>query len=105
MTVQCDKPGKTDRVVFGVAAGLTLAFVTWGIVGTDSLASASKAALGWIIQHLGWAFVLSATGFVVFALWLAFSRYGKIPLGRDDEKPEFKTVSWVAMMFSAGMGP
>ncbi|WP_434451926.1 BCCT family transporter [Lentzea sp. E54] len=104
MTVQCDRPGRTDRVVFGVAAGLTLAFVTWGIVGTESLASASKAALGWIIQHLGWAFVLSATGFVVFALWLAFSRYGKIPLGRDDEKPEFKTVSWVAMMFSAGMG-
>src|SRR5689334_5146539 len=53
---------------------------------------------------MGWAFVLSASGFVVFALWLAFRRYGKIPLGRDDEKPEFKTVSWVAMMFSAGMG-
>jgi len=104
MTVQCDRPGRTDRVVFGVAAGLTLAFVTWGIVGTDSLAAASKAVLAWIIQHLGWAFVISASGFVVFALWLAFSRYGKIPLGRDDEKPEFKTVSWVAMMFSAGMG-
>ncbi|NKE55779.1 BCCT family transporter [Lentzea sp. PSKA42] len=101
---QCDQPGRTDRVVFGVAAGLTLAFVTWGIVGTDSLASVSKTAIGWIIQHLGWAFVISASGFVVFALWLAFSRYGKIPLGRDDEKPEFKTVSWVAMMFSAGMG-
>jgi choline/carnitine/betaine transport len=101
---QCDRPGRTDRVVFGVAAGLTLAFVTWGIVGTDSLAAASKTALGWVIQNLGWAFVLTASGFVLFALWLAFSRYGKIPLGRDDEKPEFKTVSWVAMMFSAGMG-
>ena len=32
------------------------------------------------------------------------SRYGRIPLGRDDEAPEFRTVSWVAMMFSAGMG-
>jgi choline-glycine betaine transporter len=32
------------------------------------------------------------------------SRYGKLPLGRDGEKPEFRTVSWVAMMFSAGMG-
>ena len=42
--------------------------------------------------------------FVVFALWLAVSRYGRIPLGRDDEAPEFRTVSWVAMMFSAGMG-
>ena len=37
-------------------------------------------------------------------LWLAGSRYGRIPLGADDEEPEFKTVSWVAMMFSAGMG-
>ena len=101
---QCDQPGRTDRVVFGVAAGLTLAFVTWGIVGTSSLASVSKTALGWVIQNLGWAFVISASGFVLFALWLAFSRYGRIPLGRDDEKPEFRTVSWVAMMFSAGMG-
>lgn len=32
------------------------------------------------------------------------SRYGTIPLGRDDEEPEFRTVSWIAMMFSAGMG-
>ncbi|WP_235921351.1 BCCT family transporter [Lentzea tibetensis] len=104
MTNQCDKPGRTDWTVFGVAAGITLVFVTWGVVGTDSLASVSKTALGWVIAHLGWAFVLSASGFVVFALWLAFSRYGKVPLGRDDEKPEFKTVSWVAMMFSAGMG-
>ncbi|MGW4208206.1 BCCT family transporter [Lentzea sp. NPDC004789] len=101
---QCDQPGRTDRVVFGVAAGLTLAFVTWGIVGTSSLASVSKTALGWVIQNLGWAFVISASGFVLFALWLAFSRYGRIPLGDDDEKPEFRTVSWVAMMFSAGMG-
>jgi choline-glycine betaine transporter len=30
--------------------------------------------------------------------------YGRIPLGRDDEAPEFRTVSWIAMMFSAGMG-
>jgi choline-glycine betaine transporter len=37
-------------------------------------------------------------------LWLAASRFGNIPLGTDDEEPEFKTVSWIAMMFSAGMG-
>ena len=48
--------------------------------------------------------MLAASGFVVFALWLAASRYGRIPLGHDGEAPEFRTVSWVAMMFSAGMG-
>jgi choline/carnitine/betaine transport len=101
---RADRPGRTDHMVFGVAAAITLAFVVWGVFGTDSLASVSKTALTWIIGNLGWAFVLSASGFVIFALWLAFSRYGRIPLGLDDEKPEFKTVSWVAMMFSAGMG-
>ncbi|MEV0677037.1 BCCT family transporter [Actinosynnema sp. NPDC050436] len=93
-----------DPVVFGVAAAVALAFLAWGVFGTDSLASASKAALDWVIRNLGWAFVLVASGFVLFALWLAVSRYGRIPLGRDDERPEFRTVSWIAMMFSAGMG-
>ncbi|ATE51906.1 BCCT family transporter [Actinosynnema pretiosum] len=99
-----DRPGRTDYVVFGVAAAITVAFLGWGVFATDSLASASKTALGWVMGNLGWAFVLLASGFVLFALWLAVSRYGRIPLGRDDERPEFKTVSWIAMMFSAGMG-
>ena len=93
-----------DRVVFGVSAALVVAFVVWGIASTDTLSSVSAAVLAAVITGGGWAFVLVASGFVVFALWLAFSRYGKIPLGADDEGPEFRTVSWIAMMFSAGMG-
>ncbi|MGW4023281.1 BCCT family transporter [Streptomyces sp. NPDC005009] len=95
---------RTDRVVFGVTAVLTLAFVLWGAVGTDSLEDASDTMLGGLMHNGGWAFVLAASGFVVFALWLAASRYGRIHLGVEGEKPEFRTVSWVAMMFSAGMG-
>ncbi|CAL9660594.1 Glycine betaine transporter BetP [Actinosynnema sp. ALI-1.44] len=101
---RADRPGRTDPVVFGVAAAIALGFVAWGVFGTDSLASVSGTVLDWVIGRLGWAFVLVASGFVVFALWLAVSRYGRVPLGRDDEQPEFRTVSWVAMMFSAGMG-
>ena len=41
---------------------------------------------------------------MVFVIWLAMGKFGNIPLGRDDEEPEFRTVSWIAMMFSAGMG-
>ncbi|MCX4820674.1 BCCT family transporter [Streptomyces sp. NBC_01142] len=95
---------RTDRVVFGVTAVLTLAFVVWGSVATDTLEEVSSSMLSGLIHNGGWAFVLAASGFVVFALWLAISRYGKIPLGREGEGPEFRTVSWVAMMFSAGMG-
>ncbi|WP_336323620.1 BCCT family transporter [Streptomyces lavendofoliae] len=99
-----DKAPVTDRVVFGVTAVLTLAFVVWGATATKSLESVSDAMLGGLMHNGGWAFVLAASGFVVFALWLAVSRYGRIELGQEHEEPEFSTVSWVAMMFSAGMG-
>jgi choline/carnitine/betaine transport len=94
----------TDRVVFALSAVVAAAFLAWGVFGTTSLGSVSTAVLGWLIRNTGWAFLTAATGFVLFALWLAFSRYGRIPLGRDGERPEFRTISWVAMMFSAGMG-
>jgi choline/carnitine/betaine transport len=95
---------RLDRVVFGVTAALAVAFLVWGFVSTSSLGSASGRALDWTMTNTGWLYVLTASGFVVFVLWLALSRFGNIPLGRDDEVPEFRTVSWVAMMFSAGMG-
>jgi len=102
--VDADLTRRTDPYVFGVAAVVALVFVVWGVLGTDSLAAASRTALGWVITNLGWLFVLLASGFVVFALWLGLGRHGRVRLGRDDERPEFRTVSWVAMMFSAGMG-
>ncbi len=99
-----DRRHGTDWVVFGVGAGLAVVFVLWGVWSTESLSAVSDAMLDGLIRGGGWGFILAATGFVVFALWLAASRYGRIRLGGDDEEPEFRTVSWIAMMFSAGMG-
>jgi len=93
-----------DKVVFGVSAAIAVAFLVWGFVSTDSLAKVSGDSLAWTMANTGWLFVLTSSGFVVFVIWLALSRFGNITLGRDDEEPEFNTVSWVAMMFSAGMG-
>jgi choline-glycine betaine transporter len=93
-----------DRVVFGVTAVIAVAFLLWGFLSTSSLADVSGNALAWTMDNTGWLFVLTSSGFVLFVLWLALGRFGNIPLGRDDEEPEFRTVSWVAMMFSAGMG-
>ena len=93
-----------DRVIFSVAAVLVIAFIAWGTLRTQSLSRVASTVLGGLMTGGGWAFVLAASGFVVFALWLAFSKYGRIPLGRENEPPEFRTVSWIAMMFSAGMG-
>ncbi len=93
-----------DKVVFGVTAVIAVAFLAWGLISTASLSSASGKGLAWTMTNTGWIFVLTASSFVVFVIWLAVGRFGNIPLGRDDEEPEFRTVSWIAMMFSAGMG-
>ncbi len=93
-----------DRVVFGVSAVLVLAVVAWGILAEDSLGRVSGNALDWVLHNFGWLFVVAADVFLALTVLLAFSRFGRIRLGRDDEEPEFNTLAWVAMMFSAGMG-
>lgn len=94
----------TDRVVFGVAASAVAAIVVWGLAAPDNLESVTGNMLDWLVTNMGWLFVIAASSFVVFTLWIAASKYGRVPLGKDGEKPEFTTVSWIAMMFSAGMG-
>jgi glycine betaine transporter len=93
-----------DPAVFYAAGTVAVLFILWGVLFTDNLASVAGAALDYIIRTFGWVFVLSTFGFLAFAAFLGLSRYGRIRLGRDDERPEFRTASWVAMMFSAGMG-
>jgi glycine betaine transporter len=94
-----------DPTVFWVAAVLSAVFVAWGVFFADSLAAIFDSVLfGFLVPNFGWVFILSSFGFLAFSVYLAFSRYGRIRLGGDDEQPEFRTVSWVAMMFSAGMG-
>lgn len=99
-----EEPRRLDTIVFGITAALAIGFVLWGFTSTSTLSSASTAGLGWVVHNMGWLFALVASGFVLFVIWLAAGKFGRIPLGRDDEEPEFKTVSWIAMMFSAGMG-
>src|SRR5829696_5593436 len=96
---------RIDPIVFWTAAVLSAVFVAWGIFFTDSLAAVFDAVLwSFLVPNFGWVFILATFGFLAFSLYLAFSRYGRIRLGGQDELPEFSTVTWVAMMFSAGMG-
>ncbi len=93
-----------DKVVLTVAGSLTVAFVVWGIISPSSVSEVASAAFSWTTTNLGWLFNGVATVVLAALLWLAVSRYGKIPLGKDGETPEFSTFSWVAMLFAAGLG-
>ncbi len=93
-----------DKVIFAIAGTLTVAFVIWGIADSGSVASVAQAAFDWSTMNVGWLFNLVALVILVAMLILAFSPYGKIPLGKDGEKAEFSTFAWVAMLFAAGIG-
>lgn len=95
---------QTDRSAIAITGTLIVAFIAWGVISTESLASTSAAALTWVVHNTGWLFSTLASALIVYMIVLAVSRYGRIPLGRDDEEPEFSFASWVAMLFSAGMG-
>ena len=91
-------------IVFPAAAILIIAFVA-------AAAWAPGRALmlfGWlqdeIATRFAWLYVVAMTGFLVFAVYLCLSRFGKIRLGPDGVEPEFSTITWFSMLFSAGMG-
>ncbi|WP_328292414.1 BCCT family transporter [Kineococcus sp. NBC_00420] len=98
------KKPPVDRKTFAIAAGVVVLFLLVGAIWPTQLKSGADAVLEVVVGDFGWAFVLGATGFVVLALVLAFSRFGRIRLGRDEDRPEHSRASWIAMMFSAGMG-
>ncbi|MCW3481858.1 BCCT family transporter [Neisseriaceae bacterium JH1-16] len=83
---------------------LTALFVLWGALAPQHLALTTSTLLSFTISRFGWFYLLTVFGFLVFALYLAFGRFGHIRLGKEDEEPEFSRGSWFAMLFSAGMG-
>ena len=87
-----------------VSAGLILAIVLWGVIAPASLGGVFDTALAAITRNFGWFYLWVVLGLVVLALVLAFSRYGDLKLGGEDDEPEFSIGAWFAMLFAAGMG-
>ncbi len=75
-----------------------------GLAWPNRLASVGAAVSSTAFDSLGWLFLTSVSTFLLLCLWVAFSRYGRLTLGRSGDEPEFSTASWLAMLFAAGMG-
>ncbi len=97
--------GSGVGVVFYVSAAFALAFILWGVISPDSFAVVTQAAFDWIVSNLGWFYLLAGNFFLIFVVVLALSRYGKLRIGKEDERPQFGRFAWFAMLFQAGMGP
>ncbi|SDE41780.1 BCCT family transporter [Rhodospira trueperi] len=97
-------PATINPPVFFGSAGLTLAFVVFGVAFPETANATFSAVQTWIVETFGWFYMLSVAVFVVFALGLALSDHGQVRLGPDDSRPDYSYGSWFAMLFSAGMG-
>ncbi len=87
-----------------IALALTSVIAVWGIVDTTGLADFASSLVKVLFRSRGWFIMLTVSVLLLVSVWLAFSPYGKIKLGKDDDQPEFSTVSWLTMLFAAGMG-
>ena len=57
-----------------------------------------------VASNADWFFILCINIFLIFLIYLALSKFGNLKIGGPKAKTEFKTISWFAMLFSAGMG-
>ncbi|WP_245159335.1 BCCT family transporter [Brevundimonas intermedia] len=63
-----------------------------------------QSVQAWVIDTFGWLYIASVAGFVGLVLVLAIGPTGALKLGPDDAEPDFPYLSWLAMLFAAGMG-
>ncbi|HDU1359493.1 TPA: BCCT family transporter [Staphylococcus pseudintermedius] len=96
--------GKKFSPVFLVSAIIVFAIVLIGVFIPTQFGEFTNTIKLWITDKLGWYYLILTTIIVFFCIFLIFSPIGKLKLGRPNDKPEFNTVSWFAMLFSAGMG-
>ena len=95
---------RTNSVIFYVSAAIASVIALWGILGNASFGVVADRLMDRLLENFTWVYLWGVFFFVIFSFLLAVSPWGKIRLGRDDEKPEHSTVSWFAMLFGAGMG-
>ncbi|WP_207540214.1 BCCT family transporter [Sabulicella rubraurantiaca] len=96
--------GKGAGPVFLASAVLVVAIVVCGALAPEAVGRFSTALQAWIMDRLGWFYMLSVAIFLFFVLFLAISRHGLVKLGPNHSEPDFSYGSWFAMLFSAGMG-
>lgn len=110
MLTHCDHPQKGDlymsKKLDVTTICVSLVLMTSLVIGTifasDKVVTGLSAAKSWVIYNMGWVFILIVALVMFYVLWLAFSKYGSIRMGRS--KPQYSWFGYAAMVFCAAMG-
>ncbi|WP_404900395.1 BCCT family transporter [Priestia filamentosa] len=95
---------KKVSVVFYISVAILALLVLVGITMPAQLETVTSNLQDFITNTFGWYYLIVVTFFVIVCLYLLVSPIGRIKLGKQEDKPEFSRPTWLAMLFSAGMG-
>lgn len=95
---------KHVSIVFWIGMAIAIVFVIWGVIHPNHLIGVMEEVQFFLLDIFGWFYQFSATFLLLLALFFIFSKFGKIRLGADGDRPEYSRATWIAMLFSAGMG-
>ena len=93
-----------DNLIFLPALLVVLVCAVSLIIWPKAVADLASQGMGFVTKNFGWLYLIFGFAAFVFAMWLAFGRFGNVTLGKQGEKPEYSTFTWVSMMFTAGIG-
>ncbi|THG88370.1 glycine/betaine ABC transporter [Alkalihalobacillus alcalophilus ATCC 27647 = CGMCC 1.3604] len=96
----------TNKVgsVFYWTLGILSVLILTGIFAPNVLESVTAQAQTFISNTFGWYYLIVVTIFLIVCLIFIVSPYGKVRLGKDDDRPEYSFPVWIAFLFSAGLG-
>lgn len=90
--------------VFYITIVLIILAVSYGVINPVHFEEITTAGKAFVASTFGWYYMLIMTALLLLSIFMIFSPYGKIRLGKDTDRPQFSTITWIAMLFSAGMG-
>ena len=99
-----EKQTSFSPLVIGATLFFVVLLVAMILIAPEQTQTLLNAAKSGIFANFSWFYVLAFSVFLGFLLILSVSSLGNIKLGNDEEEPEFGFLSWLAMLFAAGMG-
>lgn len=95
---------KVNKPVFITSSVLIVGFIIFGSLFSETAAVLFSFLQAFIAEKFRWLFIILFNMALVFCIYLTASRYGDIRLGKQTERPQYSLFSWIAMLFSAGIG-
>jgi BCCT family betaine/carnitine transporter len=99
-----DTPAFTDWGIFTPTLILVLLIAAVMLVFGEASAKYAEIGMKFITAKFGWLYLTGGLAALGFCMWMAFGQYGNVLLGNPGEAPEYSTLHWIALMFTAGIG-